>query len=85
MRGRNGRWDSRLVAINQGGWAKRHPPIFVRRRNTLRYCALRALTFIAISPFYADDGTITGIIDASPERPLRVTITSDNKLTISPP
>jgi hypothetical protein len=43
------------------------------------------LTFIAISPFYADDGTITGIIDASPERPLRVTITSDNKLTISPP
>jgi hypothetical protein len=43
------------------------------------------LTFIAISPFYADDGTRTGIIDASPERPLRVTITSDNKLTISPP
>jgi hypothetical protein len=43
------------------------------------------LTFIAIGPFYADDGTRTGIIDASPERPLRVTITSDNKLTISPP
>jgi hypothetical protein len=43
------------------------------------------LTFIAISPFYADDGTRAGIIDASPERPLRVTITSDNKLTISPP
>jgi len=43
------------------------------------------LTFIAISPFYADDGTRTGIIDASPERPLRVTITSDNNLTISPP
>jgi hypothetical protein len=43
------------------------------------------LTFIAIGPFYADDGTHTGIIDASPERPLRVTITSDNKLTISPP
>jgi hypothetical protein len=43
------------------------------------------LTFIAISPFYADDGTRTGIIDASPERPLRVTITSDNELTISPP
>jgi hypothetical protein len=30
------------VAINQGGWAKRHPSIFARRRNTLRYCALRA-------------------------------------------
>jgi hypothetical protein len=43
------------------------------------------LTFIAISPFYTDDGTRAGIIDASPERPLRVTITSDNKLTISPP
>jgi hypothetical protein len=43
------------------------------------------VTFIAISPFYADDGTRAGIIDASPERPLRVTVTSDNNLTISPP
>ncbi len=43
------------------------------------------LTFIAISPFHIDDGARTAIIDASPERPLRVTVTSDNKLTISPP
>ena len=197
------------MAINQGGWAKRHPSIFARRRNTLRYCALRAqpaqpepqgqpqqpatgagqpgvngpatgnspdgsgggsigpigggpnpasdqvgtepapfggyanptpteslvnkarmddlaaeidadltgrrgsdfeggkaksyrfvttkpaldphqigeagITFIAISPFHANDGARTAIIDASTEHPLRGTVTDDGKLTISPP
>jgi hypothetical protein len=60
---------------------------FVTRKPALdpRRIGETGLTFIAISPFYADDGTRTGTIDASPERPLRVTITSDNKLTISPP
>jgi hypothetical protein len=43
MHGRNGRRNSGLVAINWGGWAKRHPPIFAWRRHTLRGCALRAL------------------------------------------
>jgi hypothetical protein len=43
MRGRNGRRDSRLAAINWGGWARCHTPIFARRRHTLRACALRAL------------------------------------------
>jgi hypothetical protein len=43
------------------------------------------LSFIAISPFHAHDGTRTAVIEASPEHPLRVTVTDDNKLTISPP
>ena len=43
------------------------------------------LTFVVTSPFYAHDGSRTGVIDASPEHPLRVTVTSDNKLTIAPP
>jgi hypothetical protein len=43
------------------------------------------ITFLAISPFHANDGARTAIIDASPEHPLRVTVTDDGKLTISPP
>lgn len=43
------------------------------------------LSFIAVSPFHVHDGTRTAVIDASPEHPLRVTVTDDNKLTISPP
>jgi hypothetical protein len=43
------------------------------------------ITFLAISPFHANDGARTAIIDASPEHPLRVTVTDDGELTISPP
>lgn len=40
------------------------------------------LTFVAISPFYVQDGARYATFDASPERPVRVTVTSDNKLAI---
>ena len=43
------------------------------------------LTFVATSPFYVHDGARYATFDASPERPVRVTVTSDNKLTIGPP
>jgi hypothetical protein len=41
--------------------------------------------FTANSPFYAFDGTRYGTIDASPERPVTVTIKEDGKFTISRP
>jgi hypothetical protein len=43
------------------------------------------LSFIAIGPFHVHDGRRTAVVHASPEHPLRVTVTDDNKLTISPP
>jgi len=43
------------------------------------------VTFTAISPFYVHDGTRYATFDASVERPATVTVTSDNKLTISRP
>jgi hypothetical protein len=41
--------------------------------------------FTANSPFYAFDGTRYGTIDASPERPVTVTIKQDGTFTISRP
>jgi hypothetical protein len=55
-------------------------PSFVARTD-----ADTGVTFIATSPFYGFDGTHYATFDASPEHPVRVTVTSDNKLTISPP
>jgi hypothetical protein len=41
--------------------------------------------FTAIGPFYAYDGTRRATIDASPERPVTVTIKEDGTFTISRP
>jgi hypothetical protein len=60
---------------------------FVTTKPALEAHQIRdvGITFMAISPFHAHDGARTAIIDASPEHPLRVTVTDDGKLTISPP
>lgn len=41
--------------------------------------------FTAIDPFYANDGTRTGIIEASPERPVTVTVRGDGSFSIGRP
>jgi hypothetical protein len=43
------------------------------------------MMIVATSPFYANDGARTALIDASPERPLIVRIQEDGTFTISRP
>ena len=43
------------------------------------------VVFTAIGPFYAYDGTRYAVIDASPERPVTVTVKGDGTFTISRP
>jgi hypothetical protein len=60
---------------------------FVTTEPTRRYLidGEAGVVFTATSPFYANDGTRTGIINASPEQPLTVTVRGDGTFTISRP
>jgi hypothetical protein len=76
--------DSRRGSDFEGGQSYRFvttKPVVSRHRTD----AETGLAFVAISPFHVFDGTRYAIFDASLERPATVTVTSDNKLTISRP
>jgi hypothetical protein len=70
-------------AISDGGEAYG----FVTTGPTRRYLTpdQSGQTIVATSPFYAYDGTRYAFIDASPARPLMVTIRGDGTFTISRP
>ena len=69
----------------EGGKAKSYRFVTTKPALDPHQIGEAGITFIAISPFHANDGARTAIIDASPEHPLRVTVTDDGKLTLSPP
>jgi hypothetical protein len=69
----------------EGGKAKSYRFVTTKPALDPHQIGEAGITFIAISPFHANDGARSAIIDASPEHPLRVTVTDDGKLTISPP
>jgi len=61
---------------------------FVTTRQSLARYPIdggEGVVFTAIGPFYAYDGTRRATIDASPERPVTVTVRGDGTFTISRP
>jgi hypothetical protein len=61
---------------------------FVTTRQSLARYPIdggQGVVFTAIGPFYAYDGTRYAVIDASPERPVTVTVKGDGRFTISRP
>jgi hypothetical protein len=76
--------DQKAGRIIDGGERYR----FVTTRQPIAHYLIDGLTgtvFTEISPFYAYDGTRYAIIDASPERPVTVTVPEDGKFKISRP